>query len=69
VRRELGLALLERNESGRATRRAKAMTERHVALDDRRSACLGLALFVLALFVSTQFGAVPRERIQAHCEN
>jgi hypothetical protein len=34
----------------------------HVALG--RSVCLGLALFV-----STQFGAVPRERIQADCES
>ena len=34
----------------------------HVALG--RSVCLGLALFV-----STQFGAVPRERTQAECES
>jgi hypothetical protein len=32
VRRELGLALLERNESGRVTRRAKAMKERHAEM-------------------------------------
>jgi hypothetical protein len=32
VRRELGLALLERNEIGRATRRASAMRRRDVEL-------------------------------------
>jgi hypothetical protein len=32
VRRELGLALLERNEIGRAARRAKAVKERHAEL-------------------------------------
>jgi hypothetical protein len=32
VRRELGVALLERNAVGRATRRAAAMKERHAEL-------------------------------------
>jgi hypothetical protein len=32
VRRELGLELLESNESGRATRRSATMKERHAEL-------------------------------------